>query len=154
MLVGEGTGLLAIHAAEGLEALAGEASWWLLASPRPPTPTFVVAGVGTATVAICTCIELTQRRADATWVVALVATGQLAFTWYIGHAVAILVLLQHGWFDQAPLWASVACSVAFFAAAIGVSLWRRRRHALGPLEGLIRQLTGRTTPAPWGGGLA
>ena len=138
---------------EGLGIAAIEGRWadaWQ-ALPRPPGPLFIAAGSASAVALIGLCVEATQSRARAGWVVALVATGQLAFTWYIAHAVAILVPLQHGWFDEAPLWVALAYGGGCFALAVLASLWWRRRYPLGPLEGLIRQLTGRATPAPWGG---
>jgi uncharacterized protein len=154
-----GLSLLAVVAAETLALIAHDAlelvpAAALATGAWPSGPMFVVAGASTALLTICLCIEATQTQPRARWVVALVATGQLAFTLYIAHAVAILVPLQHGIFLDAPLWVAIAYSLAFFAFAVACSLWWRRRYEQGPLEGLIRQITGRSTPAPWGGELA
>ncbi len=124
---------------------------WLHTWPRPARPLFVVSGTGLAIATVCGCIEVTQGRADRPWVVALVATGQLAFTVYLAHVVAILIPLQHGLFEGASLEASIAYSLAFYVVAVAGAVWWRRRFARGPLEALIRQITGRTDPAPWGG---
>jgi uncharacterized membrane protein YeiB len=129
------------------------AASWLSSWPTPPRPPYVVAAAGTALMVICACIQFTQTRAERLWVVALTATGQLAFTLYILHALAILLPLQHGWFEHASLQLTIGYAVAFYCVAIALSLWWRRRFPYGPLEALIRQITGRTVPAPWGGRL-
>ena len=125
--------------------LAGMSSW-----PRPPTPAYVVAAAGTAVSVVCLCIEATRALRSPVGV-ALTATGQLAFTLYIAHAIAIVVPLQHDLLAGGSLWLCYGYSLAFFAVAVVGSLWWRRRFEQGPLEGLIRQITGRTSPAPWGG---
>jgi uncharacterized membrane protein YeiB len=127
---------------------------WLLAWPRPPHVVYMVAATGLAVAIVCICISVTENRPDASWVVALVATGQLAFTLYIAHAIAIVIPLQHGLLAGGSLELSVAYSLAFYLGAVALSWWWRRRFPQGPLEALIRQITGRTSPAPWGGQLA
>lgn len=140
--------------APDLLGLDEETAALLTTWPRPPLPTYVVAATGTAVAVLCAVIGVTQERADARWVVALTATGQLAFTLYIAHAIAILVPQQHGLLVSGSIELCFAYSFAFYAVAIAASLWWRRRYPQGPLETLIRQITGRTTPAPWGGQLA
>ncbi|ETX01350.1 MAG: hypothetical protein ETSY1_07685 [Candidatus Entotheonella factor] len=111
----------------------------------------VFSDAAIAAVVLCLCIAGTQHRAERRWVAALVATGQLAFTLYIAHAIAILIPLQHGLLQEGSLALSIAYSLAFYIVAVMLCVWWRRRWPYGPLEGLIRQITGRTTPAPWGG---
>ena len=67
----------------------------LRAWPRPARPGFVAAGAAFALIVVCLAIEFTQRRRDAGWVLALTATGQLALTIYLAHAVAIVILMHH-----------------------------------------------------------
>jgi uncharacterized membrane protein YeiB len=98
-------------------------------------------------------VGLTRNRPQASWVVALTATGQLAFTLYILHVVAILIPVQHGWLVHPSLALTLGYGCAFFLVSVALSLWWRRRFAYGPLELLIRQVTGRVTPATWGGQL-
>jgi uncharacterized membrane protein YeiB len=141
---------LSIAAALGLaEGPAQLLNSW----PRPPTPAYVLAAGGAAVAMVCLAISVTQPRAEARWVIALVATGQMAFSLYIAHAVAIVVPQQHGLLDEAPLVVSMVYAFAFYAVAVVSSVWWRRRFAQGPLEALIRQITGRTESAPWGGAL-
>ncbi|TNE47480.1 MAG: DUF418 domain-containing protein [Deltaproteobacteria bacterium] len=152
-------GLLAATLGETVDTLAGrgllglskETAAWLSAWPRPPRPGYIVAAGGTALAIIALCVSFFRERSEKKWVVALGATGQLAFTLYIVHIIAILIPLQHGLLKNASLAVTVLYGSAFFVVAVAGSVWWRRRFAYGPIEGLIRQITGRTTPAPWGG---
>lgn len=154
-------GVLAAVVGETVAAVAGRAphllglsedsAVWLSSWPRPPHPVFVLAAAGTAVALLALCVEITRKRAQKRWVVALTATGQLAFTLYVAHVIAIVVPVQHGYLVDGSLFLSVGYSAAFCAAAVAVSVWWRKRMPYGPLEGLIRQITGRTSPAPWGG---
>ncbi len=121
--------------------------------PRPPSPAFVLAAAGTSVCVICLLIGVTEPRPTSRWVVALMATGQLAFTLYVAHTLAILLPIEHGYFAHADLLDALGYAFAFNLVAVFVSLWWRRRWSHGPLEALIRQLSGRTEPAPWGGAL-
>lgn len=116
---------------------------WLLTWPRAPRPFFIVSGASIAVATICGCIELTERRAESRWMLALVATGQLAFTIYVIHVVAILVPLAHGFLRGQPIELAFAYAVACYGVAIAFALWWRRRWQHGPLEGLMRQITTR-----------
>jgi uncharacterized protein len=116
---------------------------WLLTWPRAPRPLFIVSGSAVAVATICGCVELSQRSAGSRPVLALVATGQLAFTLYVIHVVAILVPLEHGILRGQPIELAFAYAVVSYGAAIAFAFWWRRRWQHGPLEGLIRQITAR-----------
>jgi uncharacterized membrane protein YeiB len=124
----------------------GDYAHWLLTWPRAPRPFFVVSGCAIAVALICGCISLTRARADRRWVIALVATGQLAFTLYVGHVVAILVPVQHGLLRGLRIELAFAYALAFYVAAIAFALWWRRRWPQGPFEAVIRQVTARPEP--------
>jgi uncharacterized membrane protein YeiB len=126
----------------------GDYAPWLLTWPRAPRPFFVVSGCAIAVALICGCVAISQRRADRRWVLALVATGQLTFTIYVAHVVAILVPLQHGFMRELPIELALAYALAFYVAAIAFAVWWRRRWEHGPLEGLLRQVTERTRLGP------
>ncbi len=119
--------------------------------PRPAGPAFVVVGVAFAIAAICACIEITERRLQSRWVLALTATGQLALTIYIAHAVAILMPLDHGFFEDGELLPVLGYAIGFYAVAVLFSLRWRVRYRYGPLELLVRQLAAPKAPTPWGG---
>lgn len=116
----------------------------------PPYPVVtMLTDMSVALVVFCFCILITQGRGGRTWVKALVATGQLALTHYMAHIIAILIPLQHDLLVGSSLALSIGYGLAFYAGAVMVSVWWRKRWLYGPLEGLIRQLTGRVTPGTW-----
>ena len=80
---------------------------------------------------------------------ALVATGQLAFTLYVLHVFAIRVPLEHGFLRDSSLELGIFYSIAFYVASIAFALWWRRRWPHGPIEGLMRQFIARERPADW-----
>ena len=108
--------------------------------PRPTRPGFVFSGIGFATIAIVTAIELTEPRSLARPVVALQAAGQLALTLYILHVPAVLVPLAHGWMPETLL-GVLSYATAYYAACIAAALWWRRRYPKGPFEGLLGAIT-------------
>jgi uncharacterized membrane protein YeiB len=129
----------------------GEGAAWLRTWPRAPRPLFVISGCAIGVAVICACIEVTRTRTDRRWVMALVATGQLAFTLYVAHVIAILVPIDHGLLRGMPLQVAFLYGLAFYVVAIAFAVWWRRRWEYGPFEQIIRQVTGRERPGPWGG---
>ena len=109
----------------------------------PPLPSFVLSAVGFAVAAIAICLWIAERFAGAMVVRALVATGQMAFTWYVAHIVlglgAIVALGLEG-SQTRPV--AVGSGVGFFAAACALSLWWRRGGRRGPLEWVMRRVAG------------
>jgi len=126
---------------------------WMSSVPRPPGPMYVVAGAATALMVIWLCVLATNRRASAGWVMVLTATGQMAFTLYFLHELVLELPNRHGWLPLNSAEFALAYSVGFYVLALVFSVWWRRQWAYGPLEGVIRQITGRVGPAPWGGAL-
>jgi uncharacterized membrane protein YeiB len=118
---------------EAIRALFGTGS-------MPPLPLFLAASVGLSVATIALSLMLTEARPNSVVVQAFVATGQLAFTWYMAHIVlglgGIEALGLAG--TQSPSVALLA-ALAFFAVALCVSwAWRKvARH--GPLEWAMRK---------------
>jgi uncharacterized membrane protein YeiB len=140
--------LVLVVAAEGLDAAArpGEHGrlipWehveWLRTWPRPARPMFVLAGTSISVVAIVLCIELAEAFAAHPLVVALVATGQLAFTLYVLHAIAIVLPVHLGLFAERTPELATLYALGVFGLGVVASTWWRRRYAHGPLEALLR----------------
>jgi uncharacterized membrane protein YeiB len=109
----------------------------------PPMPLFLLSAVGTAIVVIAASAWAAERFARLAVIRAMVATGQMAFTWYVGHIVLGLggVILL-GLYDNKPVAAGVGAGVVFFALACVVSLAWRHRWKHGPLEWLMRRVAG------------
>jgi uncharacterized membrane protein YeiB len=72
-----------------------------------------------------------------------VATGQLAQTWYVAHIVLGLgAVVALGLVKDRPPAEALAWAGGLYALAVAVAVLWRRRSRYGPLEGLMRRLTG------------
>jgi uncharacterized membrane protein YeiB len=109
----------------------------------PPLPFFLATAAGTAVAIIVLGLEVAERFASAFVVRALVATGQMAFTWYVVHiAVGLGALEYFHWVDNQPLERAVATALFFYAVVMLISLAVRSRGYRGPLEWLLRKVAG------------
>jgi uncharacterized membrane protein YeiB len=67
----------------------------------------------------------------------------MALTWYFVHIVVGLgTIVALGWVASQPLLAAAGCGVGFFALAVGVSWLWKMIFQHGPLEWLMRKVTG------------
>jgi uncharacterized protein len=115
-------------------------------APMPPMPLYMLAASGTAVAGICTCAIIAQRWVGRPWINPLLATGQLAMTLYVAHVVLGIVPLElSGWLEgRRNVGTSTLCSVAFCIAAVAFAWAWRRRFTRGPLEMLMRRVTGKS----------
>jgi uncharacterized membrane protein YeiB len=73
----------------------------------------------------------------------IVHTGQLALTLYVAHVIVGMGILEAmGRLEDQSLPYIVTASLVFSAAATAWSTWWRRRHDRGPLEWVMRRLSG------------
>jgi uncharacterized protein len=122
--------------AETAHAVLGTAS-------MPPMPLFLLSAVGTAVFVIGASTWAAERFSLWMPVRVMVAAGQMAFTWYVGHIVLGLgAVILLGLYDRQPVGVGVGTGAAFFALACVVSLPWRRRWKHGPLEWLMRSVAG------------
>lgn len=111
--------------------------------PFPPMPLYVLAGGGTAVTVIMLCLMLVDRFGETRWVRALISTGQIALTLYIGHVVVGMGTLEAlGRLEGQTLAFSVTSALIFCAFAVVFAYLWRLRFSRGPLEALMRRLTG------------
>ena len=123
--------------AEDLAALFG-------AAPMPPTPLYMLAGAGTACAVIAASVTVGERWGSATWLRPLVATGQLALTLYVAHVLVGLGTLEAlGRLEEQSLEFAVTAAAIFCTAAVVFAWAWRARFRRGPLEALLRAVTGR-----------
>jgi len=120
---------------EDAEAVFGTGS-------MPPMPLYMAAATGTAFTVIGLGVLASHRWPGSRWLAPLVATGQMALTLYVAHAVIGLVpllalglLKGHRTVAFSVLWSATFC----VASVVFATLWRRR-FARGPLEALLRRL--------------
>jgi uncharacterized membrane protein YeiB len=109
----------------------------------PPLPAFLLAAGSTAVAVIAASLFIAERYPTTLPVRALVACGQLAFTWYVFHIVIGLgTLMKLGIVDNQTLGTAVTVGAAFFAGICLVSLAVRATGRRGPLESLLRKVAG------------
>jgi uncharacterized membrane protein YeiB len=109
----------------------------------PPLPLFLLSAVGTAVAVISGSVAIAARFPGNPVVRALIATGQLAFTWYVGHIlIGLGTVIALGLTEDRPLALGVAAGAAFFTVVAAISLLWRRRFRHGPLEWVMRRVAG------------
>jgi uncharacterized membrane protein YeiB len=109
----------------------------------PPLPAFLLSAAGTAVAVIAGSVGIAERFPAALVVRALVATGQLAFTWYVGHIfLGLGAVIALGLTEQRPLAVGMATGAGFFVGAAALSLMWRSWFRFGPLEWLMRRVAG------------
>jgi uncharacterized membrane protein YeiB len=125
-------------------ALPGQGAFSVFdTQPMPPMPLYIVAGAGTAIAVITICLELTLRYPQAGAFTALAATGQLALTNYIGHVVVGMGFLQAiGRLEDQTLVFAFLSALVYCLLAIIFSYFWRKRFPRGPLEWVMRRMTG------------
>jgi len=121
---------------ETARALFGTAS-------MPPNLFYMVAAGGTALAAISLSLGIAARWPETWWVKLLAATGRLALTLYVAHVVVGMGLLAAiGRLEGQSLAFSVTCALSFCALAVLFAALWTRSFKRGPLEWLMRRLTG------------
>jgi uncharacterized membrane protein YeiB len=121
--------------AETVKALFGTES-------MPALPLFLMASGGTAFAVIALSVRVTEAWPGGFWQ-PLVATGQMALTWYLAHIfLGLGAVVALGLVSTQPLPLASGTGLLFFGLAVCVSwLWKKAfRH--GPLEWIMRKVTG------------
>ncbi len=117
-------------------------------APMPPMPLYILAGAGTAAAVIAACVALTEwvrgrHSEDPFWLKSLVATGQLALTLYVAHVLVGMGTLEAiGRLENQTAAFAIACAMIFCATAVVFATLWRRHFRRGPLEWLMRRVTG------------
>ena len=105
----------------------------------PPMPLFLLSGLGAAITVIALSFGIVEQWGSAKLVQSLVATGQMAFTWYVAHLVIGLgTVFALGWTGTVPLWIAFTTGTGFFLLAMWLSSAWKRHFRNGPLETLLR----------------
>lgn len=110
--------------------------------PMPPTLFYMVSGASTAIAFIILCIYLSERLRAYAATAALAYMGQLALTHYVGHYVVLLVLSLFNGLDGTSLMIATLMAIGFFIASLLGSYWWRKRFSRGPIELIMRKLSG------------
>jgi uncharacterized membrane protein YeiB len=110
-----------------------------------PSPLYTLGAVGTSMFMIALCQAVVARWENARIVRALVHAGQMALTIYLLHALVGVVAPQHflGW-SSLPLTWVLLYSLAFCAVAVVLAHLYRLAVKRGPVEMVMRAISGRT----------
>ena len=111
-----------------------------------PEPLYSLTAAGTATFLITVAQEAVTARPDSKVLRALIHTGQLSLSVYVTHALLGVKLWtwQTDWFDDMAHWGVVLYSFGFCTIVILLVTLYRRKLQRGPLEWIMRGLTGST----------
>lgn len=114
---------------------------WLEISSTPPLPPFVFSVMGSALIVVALCLMAGVRFAECAPLRAMVATGQMALTWYIAH-ISVLALIVHwrGWSQGESGLRALSIGLTAFGTMLALSLWWKRRWNVGPMEWLLRRV--------------
>lgn len=111
--------------------------------PMPPSPFYMLGGMGGATLLIGLCLTLERFIGDGAPFRALAATGRITLTLYIAHIyVGMSIIEAMGMLGGQTLSASWTAALAFTLGAIAFALLWARRFKRGPLEIVMRRLCG------------
>lgn len=121
--------------AEAAKACFGLAS-------MPPLPLFLANAGGCALLVIASCTLISRKAAGSRLLRVLASTGRMAFTWYVAHIVIGLGgVIALGWIRTSHVRALMTATAFFALAGITSTLWLRR-FSNGPLESLLRRISG------------
>lgn len=111
--------------------------------PMPPMPLYMFAAGGLACCIIAVAVALGECFANTIWMRSLAATGQLALTLYVAHVIIGMGILDAlGRLENQSLSFAFLAAAAFCASSVVLSFLYRKRFKHGPLEALMRFLTG------------
>lgn len=150
-----GWGLGATVLAEGLSAVlapwaasdGGEDGAWCAllfgTQSMPPTPLYLISGGGSAAALIAACLYVSRRCAGSRVLKPLEDAGRMALTIYAGHVIfGLWALEKFELIEDKSIGFALVSSVMFYASAVLFAWAWSKRFSRGPLEGLMRRISG------------
>jgi uncharacterized membrane protein YeiB len=141
--------LLSIGLIKGLSgnnpATAEELSIIFGTDPMPPMPLYMLNGLSISTLIISACILIAKRHESSTIIKVLNQTGQLALTFYVAHVVIGMGAVEAIGSKQLGAYSiafSVLYALVFSLLCVGFANWWLKDDKMGPLEWVMRKLTG------------
>lgn len=112
-------------------------------SPVPPGPLYVATGVSAALATIGLCLLLPEHVLENRVFKALRTTGQQTFTHYVAHIIIGMGIIEAtGLLGTSAPSTIVIVSSTYLVAAIAFSAIWSKRFKLGPLETMMRKVSG------------
>ncbi|SCW33235.1 Uncharacterized membrane protein YeiB [Paenibacillus tianmuensis] len=123
------------------ELNVGVAKYLFGTKPMPPTMLYVLSGICSSVAVIAICLYVVDKFENSPLTQAVINTGQLSLSHYIGHIVIGLGLLQAlGYLENGGLSFAMAYGTAYFIVAIVFSnLWIKWKTR-GPIELIMRKV--------------
>lgn len=112
-------------------------------SPIPPVPQYLLSAASASVLVILLSIRIGQRFSETVFVRSLTQAGQMTLTWYVGHVVLgmgileMMGLLYHQSIDLALSSALLFCLFTIVMSRV----WLKKRDK-GPLEWMFRKIAG------------
>ncbi|GMX65337.1 heparan-alpha-glucosaminide N-acetyltransferase domain-containing protein [Paenibacillus elgii] len=119
----------------------GKAAYYLFGTkPMPPSMLYVLSGICSALAIIAICVYVVDKFEKSPLTQAIIHTGQLSLSHYIGHIVIGLGLLETvGYLENGKLSIAMSYGIVYFMLAIVFSaVWRRWMNR-GPIELIMRK---------------
>jgi uncharacterized membrane protein YeiB len=119
----------------------------------PPLPIFVMTVIGTALTFIALALMVGHRWSEnklhplhvalGDWLMRpLMATGQMALTWYIFHiAVGAVWVSRRGWHSAGTVTNGILFGAVFFCVLVVISAVWKRHFKYGPMEWVLRNVS-------------
>ena len=112
-------------------------------TPIPPMPLYILAGGGLAVIVIILSIIITEKFSNKRWTRPVIAAGQMALTLYAAHVIIGMGFLEAiGLLEKQSISFAVISALIFNIAAILFSHFWIRKFKRGPLELVMRKITG------------
>lgn len=102
----------------------------------------MISSTSSAIILILLCVMISEKWRSSTVTQALVYTGQLALTLYVGHFLVLAVFFMFGGLAENTLTFAVTIAVIFFILSTFLSTWWRKAFKRGPIEALMRKISG------------
>ncbi|MBB4063610.1 DUF418 domain-containing protein [Gellertiella hungarica] len=113
--------------------------------PMPPGPLYVLSGLGTASVVIGLCLLVADLAGSRFrfLLAPFLATGRMTLSLYVGHIlIGMLVLVLLGYENSGEAGVSLVATAVFVTLSVAFATSWMARFPAGPLEMLMRRLTG------------
>jgi uncharacterized protein len=152
------TGAMIWAATEMLQIFAGrgffgeDLAFYLTADYIPPFLPFMLGTTGFALMILVVCLILGERYAESRLMLTIAQTGQMTLTHYVVHLTLGMIIfavltgktnigVANSGTPTAPLFVLIF-AVVFFAASVVFSRTWSRKFKHGPLETIMRKITG------------
>jgi uncharacterized membrane protein YeiB len=130
---------------EGNQEVAKELTEIIGTNPMPPLPIYMFNGTAIAFTITSACILIAKRFEHSFIIDALNKTGQLALTFYVAHVIigmGIIETIDPSKMGEYSVEFSVIYALAFSLCCILFAVIWRKYKKYGPLEWVMRKVTG------------